>query len=124
MNLNTVLIEWNPTTGMLTYSVEGHMQTSIVVSMTKPRRAQLNRFLSNDQMLPIITRWNALIEMTKGPVTFGPTNSPDNIPNTFSGIIGELATAGVNMQIHLKHQYNIVTSLCPIPIIPPNPYNP
>ncbi|MBI0579640.1 hypothetical protein IEC97_19955 [Neobacillus cucumis] len=123
MNLNTSLIAWNPTTGTLTYSVEGLMQTSIVVLMTKPRRAQLNRFLPNDQMLPIITRWNALIEMTKDPVTFGPTNPPDNIPNTFSGIIGELATAGVYMQIHLKPQYNVVTSLCPIPIIPANPYN-
>ncbi|MED1472406.1 hypothetical protein [Bacillus salipaludis] len=48
--------------GTLTYSVEGLTQTSIVVSMTKPRRAQLNRFLPNDQNLPFITRWNALIE--------------------------------------------------------------
>ncbi|MED1469873.1 hypothetical protein [Bacillus salipaludis] len=120
MNLNTTLIAWNPTTGTLTYSVEGLTQTSIVVSMTKPRRAQLNRFLPNDQNLPSITRWNALIETTKRPITFGPTNPPDALSNNFSGIIGELATAGVNMQINLKPQYNIVTSLCPIPIIPPN----
>jgi hypothetical protein len=124
MNLNTTLISWNPTSGTLTYSVEGLTQTSIVVSMTKPRRAQLNRFLPNDQNLPLITRWNALIEATKGPVTFGSTNPPDDISNTFSFIIGELATARVNMQIHLKPQYNIVTSLCPIPINLPNSYNP
>ncbi|PEZ01633.1 hypothetical protein CN326_21115 [Bacillus sp. AFS018417] len=120
MNLNATLLSWVPSTGALTYSVKGVTQTSTVVSTTHPHRAALNLF-PTDPVLPIVTHWNALIEATKGHVTFGPTNPPVDIPNTFSGITGELVVVGANVQIHLKPHSNIVASLRPIPFIPPNP---
>ncbi|SDN05644.1 hypothetical protein SAMN04487897_101927 [Paenibacillus sp. yr247] len=116
MNLNATLIAWNA--GALNYSVAGVTQTSIVVGTTTTHLAALNHY-PNDPILPIVTRWNALIEATKGPSTFGQTNL--DLPNTFSGITGELATAGANMQIHIEPHSNIVASLRPIPVIPPNP---
>ncbi|MCP1122929.1 hypothetical protein NKR74_06200 [Bacillus sp. 3103sda1] len=120
MHLNATLISWVPSTGALTYIVKGVTQTSTVVSTTHPHRAALNQY-PTDPVLPIVTHWNALIEATKGHVTFGPTNPPVDIPNTFSGITGALVVVGANMQIHLKPHSNIVASLRPIPFIPPNP---
>lgn len=121
MNLNATLISWTPSTGELAYSVEGETKISTVVSTTIPHRASLNRYIPPNPVIPIVSRWNTLIDATKGQVTFGNVNPPLDIPNTFSGITGELAVVHANMQIHLIPNSNIVASLRPIPVIPPNP---
>ncbi|MDP4161313.1 MAG: hypothetical protein Q8911_16400 [Bacillota bacterium] len=69
------------------------------MSTTNPHRAALNRYIPPNPVLPIVTRWNTLIDAINGRVTFGPTNPPLDIPNTFSGITGELAAAGANMAV-------------------------
>ena len=120
MNQFATLLSWVPSTGALTYDVNGVTKTSTVLSATKVHRAALNRY-PNDPVLPIVTRWNTIIDVTKGPATFGPTNPPLDIPNTFSGITGELALAHAKMQINLKPKSTMIESLRPIPVIPPNP---
>lgn len=118
MNLFATLISWSPSTGTLTYSVDGVTQSSTVVSATIPHRAALNLYPS-DPIRPIVTRWNALIDAGKGQVTFGSTTS--DVLNSFTAITAELAAQDANMQIHLKPNSNIVASLRPIPFLPPNP---
>jgi hypothetical protein len=118
MKLNATLILWTPSTGELIYSVEGVIQTSTVVSKTTPRRAALKQY-PIDQFLPIVMRWNALIEAGKGKVTFGSTTS--DVLNSFTAITAELAAHHANMQIHLKPNSNIVASLRPIPFLQPSP---
>ncbi|MBM7655228.1 hypothetical protein [Neobacillus cucumis] len=123
MNLFATLISFTPSTGALTYSVDGVTQTSTLVSSTKPLRAALNRYLPTDPVRPIVTRWNTLIDSAKGQVTFDNLNPGSDIPNTFNGITSELAANDAKVQIHLKLKPNsdIVASLRPISFIPTEP---
>ena len=120
MNQFATLISWAPSTGTLTYSFNGVPQTAIIQPRTTtPRLATLNRFAPTDPVYPVVTRWNNLIQTTSGRVFFG--ESFDTDIETFSRITTELANLNANMQIHLRPHTNIVTSLRPIPFLPPNP---
>lgn len=121
MNQFATLISFTPSTSdaLLTYSVNGITQTSKVVPATIPHRAALNQYSPTDPILPIVTRWNTLIETIKGKVTFGSTTS--DVLDTFAAITAELAANHANIQIHLKLNSDIVASLRPIPFLPPHP---
>jgi hypothetical protein len=118
MNQFATLISFAPSTGVLTYSVDGVTQTSTVVSSTIPHRAALNSY-PNDPVRPIVTRWNTLIAAIKGPVTFGST--PSDVLDSFSAITADLAANDAKVQIHLKPNSDTVASLRPIPFLPPHP---
>lgn len=118
MNQFATLISFAPSTGVLTYSVDGVTQTSRVVSATIPHRAAINAW-PTDPIRPIVTRWNTLITAIKGPVTFGSTTS--DVLDSFAAITADLAANDAKMQIHLKPNSDTVASLRPIPFLPPNP---
>lgn len=119
MNQFATLVSFAPSTGILTYNVDGVIQTPRVVSATVPHRAALNLYTPTDPIRPIVTRWNTLTAAIKGPVTFGSTTS--DVLDSFAAITADLAAQQANMQIHLKPNSDIVTSLRPIPFLPPNP---
>ncbi|MCH6264902.1 MULTISPECIES: hypothetical protein [Neobacillus] len=119
MNVFATLISFTPSTGTLTYSVNGVTQTSRVVSATVPHRAALERFAPTDPIRPIVTRWNTLISTVKGPITFGSTTS--DVLDTFASITADLAANDAKVQIHLKPNSDTVASIRPIPFLPPHP---
>ncbi|RAP76605.1 hypothetical protein [Paenibacillus montanisoli] len=123
MNLFSTLTAWSPSTGLLSYEVDGVPQSSEVQALTNIHRAAINQYIPNDPVLPIVARWNALVDAQKGQAVFGPVNPPVDIPNPVNEVTGDLADEGAFMQIHLD-SFGVVASLRPIPFIPPNPVIP
>ncbi|TMW71406.1 hypothetical protein [Alteribacter natronophilus] len=119
MNQFAALISWTPSTGTLTYSVNGVTQTATVQTTTTPRLAAFNRFRPGDPVRPLVARWNNLIQMTSGRVIFGETFDTD--VDTFSMLTSALAAHNADMQLHLQPNTNVVASLRPVPFLPLNP---
>lgn len=109
------LMAWNGSTGVLTYSVNGSVQTATVVPSTKVKRAPIARFHPTDPVRPLIQQWNTLF-MRPGQKNFGTLNPPtDSSAGTFSGLTQSLVSANARMRIKLNNGNGTVKSLRPVP---------
>lgn len=112
---HATLMAWNGSTGVITFSVNGSVQTAKIATSTKVKRAPINRFHPGDPIRPLIAQWNTLF-MRPGQKNFGTLNPPtDSSAGTFSGLTQSLASANARMRIKLNNGNNTVKSLRPVP---------